>query len=93
MTPGAFFYVFGIITSLPFALSIIVIINKWNVLKKKRQPFVFVSIGLLPVLGMLGQALNPDYSISLPSIVVNFPYYCFRFTKSISRYRLFNRAI
>jgi len=72
VTPGAFFYVFGIITSLPFALSFIVIISKWNVLKKKRQPFVFVSIGLLPVLGMLGQALNPDYSISLPSIVVTF---------------------
>ena len=69
---GPSFYIFGIISILPFILATVILVLKWSSLKKKRRPFVFLGVSLFPILGFIGQSLNVDFTVTLASVVVTF---------------------
>lgn len=69
---GPYFYIFGIISILPFILATVILVLKFSSLKKKRRPFVFLGVSLFPILGFIGQSLNVDFTVTLASVVVTF---------------------
>jgi len=69
---GPLFFVFALLLIIPYAISLIMVLQTWSTLRKKRQPLVFVVISVFPVLGLIGQVLYNDFSISLASIVLTY---------------------
>ena len=67
-----YYYIYAIITLLPYILATIILINNWQKLVKKRRPFVYLGVSAFPVFGILCQALDLDNSITITSIVITF---------------------
>ncbi len=73
---GRLYFVFGIITLLPYILATIMLLIQWNSMRKRRRPVVFLVVSAFPLLGVFAQTLSVDYTISLSSIVVTFIIIC-----------------
>ena len=67
-----YYYIYAIITLLPYILATVILVNNWKKLVKKRRPFVYLGVSAFPVFGILCQALDLDNSITIASIVVTF---------------------
>lgn len=67
-----FYFIYAIVTLLPYILATSILIINWQKLIKKRRPFVYLGVSAFPVFGILCQALDLDNSITIASIVVTF---------------------
>ena len=67
-----YYYIYAIVTLLPYILAAIILIKNWQKLVKKRRPFVYLGVSAFPVFGILCQALDLDNSITIASIVITF---------------------
>lgn len=72
VAPGRLFFIYAIVSLLPYLFSTIILILQWKSLKKKRRPFIFLGISFFPVLGILSQIVDFDFTLNLASVVITF---------------------
>lgn len=70
------FFIFAIVILLPYIIATIMLINKWEVLKRKRRPSIFLFLSFFPLIGIFSQLISVDYTAAISSIVVTFSVIC-----------------
>lgn len=70
------FFIFGIVILLPYIIATILLINKWEVLRRKRRPSFFLFLSFFPLIGIFSQFISVDYTAAISSIVVTFSVIC-----------------
>ncbi|MFA7188442.1 MAG: GGDEF domain-containing protein, partial [Alphaproteobacteria bacterium] len=69
---GPAFLFYGILTIIPFAIAALIIIIRWRYLQRLVHPEIMFLVNFLPVLGVIGQALSVDFTITITSLILTF---------------------